>query len=73
MFEKLKDKHKAIYVKRSQLYNLTGGIIAARTMAIFDCKGKGIKERIFVGKETAYSLDALIKWLEDNTQQINGK
>jgi phage terminase Nu1 subunit (DNA packaging protein) len=70
MFEKLKEKHTSSYVKRSRLYDLTGGIIAGQTMAIFDSKGTGIKERMIIGKETAYSLDALIKWLENNTGQI---
>ncbi|MDR2781231.1 MAG: hypothetical protein LBB21_02105 [Holosporaceae bacterium] len=70
MFEKIKDKHKNTYIKRSQLYDLTGGIITAKTMAIFDCKGVGINERIVIGRETAYSTDAVIKWLENNTEQI---
>jgi phage terminase Nu1 subunit (DNA packaging protein) len=70
MFEKIKDKHKSPYIKRSQLYDLTGGIITAKTMAAFDCEGRGIKERIIVGKETAYSTDAVIKWLENNTERI---
>jgi phage terminase Nu1 subunit (DNA packaging protein) len=70
IFEKIKDKHNSQYIKRSQLYDLTGGIITAKTMAIFDCNGRGIKERIIIGRETAYSTDAVIKWLANNTEQV---
>jgi phage terminase Nu1 subunit (DNA packaging protein) len=70
MFEKIKDKHKTPYIKRSQLHDLTGCIITAKTMAALDCRGQGIKERIVIGRETAYSVDALIEWLENNTERV---
>jgi phage terminase Nu1 subunit (DNA packaging protein) len=73
MFQKLKEKHASSYIKRSRLYDLTGGIIAGQTMAIFDSKGTGIKDRMIIGKETVYNIDALIKWIENNTKQIKNK
>jgi phage terminase Nu1 subunit (DNA packaging protein) len=70
MFEKLKDHSKTEYVFRSQLQKLTGGIITGNTMSKYDSQGTGIKNRKIIGKRTAYHIDDVIQWLEENTIQI---
>jgi hypothetical protein len=70
MFEKLKSKHKSQYVFRSQVWYLTGGIVAAKTMAILDSRGKGIEDRVIIDKKTAYPIDSFIEWLGKHMERI---
>jgi hypothetical protein len=70
MFEKLKNKCKKDYVSRKELWDLTGGIIKGTTMTRLDSLNLGIDERHVIGGKTVYPIDALIKWLKNNTKRV---
>ena len=70
MFSKLKEKCKSEYVSRSQLWDLTGGILKASVIAQFDSLGCGINDRKIIGNRTMYPIDSLISWLDENTERI---
>ncbi len=54
----------APYVERQQLKEFSGGALNARTMANHDSKGKGIKERINMGRKVLYPVNEVIAWME---------
>jgi hypothetical protein len=70
MFEKLKNKCQKDYVSRKELWDLTGGIIKGSTMTHLDSFKLGIDERYVIGGKTVYPIEALIKWLENNTKHV---
>lgn len=49
--------------KRSQVEDLTGGMVKAKTLANLDSLGKG-PERFRLGKLVAYEREAFLAWLE---------
>jgi phage terminase Nu1 subunit (DNA packaging protein) len=66
-FKKLKNYCRNEYVTRSQLNDLTGGIVTGSTMTKLDSIGVGIKNRKIIGGKTVYHIDDIIQWLEENT------
>jgi len=54
----------APFVSRKQVAKFSGGLLNPRTLANYDCKGEGPRERFRVGRDVAYPVDALIEWLE---------
>ena len=51
-------------VARREIRKFTGGTISPGTMANLDSRGKGPEGRFRVGRNTAYPIESLIKWLE---------
>lgn len=68
---RLKDKWPSAYVAREVIDVFSGKILHSRTMANLDALGQGPKGRIRInGKKVAYSVDELIRWLEERSQVI---
>jgi hypothetical protein len=50
-------------IARSEIGTFTGGLIAPRSIANFDCLKKGPKGKIRLGRSVGYEKAALIEWL----------
>ncbi|MDR2794472.1 MAG: hypothetical protein LBB12_01700 [Holosporaceae bacterium] len=72
-FDKLRETCKKQYISRKDLWNLTGGIIHPRTMAIFDQKGIGISNSIMIAHKRMYPIDSVIEWLRTKSTLICDK
>ena len=49
---------------RKKIHELTGGLVAEKTLANLDCEGQGILPRLRIGGKVAYPKDAVISWLK---------
>lgn len=54
-------------IARNKIEELTGGILTARYCANLDSAGKGIPNRVRIGRKIAYPIDDTIKFLEERT------
>jgi len=71
---KLKESWPSPYVSRDKVSEFSGGILNPRTLANLDALGIGPKGRIRVnGKKVAYSVDALVEWLEERSNIVEEK
>ncbi|MBN1636384.1 MAG: hypothetical protein JW920_07715 [Deltaproteobacteria bacterium] len=70
-FTKMAEQWPSALVARSEVGKFSGGILNPRTMANLDCMGKGVKDRVRIGKRRiAYPVESLIKFLEDKSTQL---
>lgn len=51
-------------ITRQKLYDLTGGLISAKTLANLDSEGDGIQPRLRIGGKVAYPKEAAISFLK---------
>jgi hypothetical protein len=63
-FSSLAKKWPSPFVARGDIERLTGGIMTPKYLANLDSRGMGPKGRIRVGRKVAYSVTAIIEWLE---------
>ena len=66
----LADKWPSSIVSRSQVRNFTGGILSGRYLANLDSQGEGPEGRLRVGRQVAYRVDSLIRWMEKRTEVV---
>lgn len=59
----LATKWRSGLVARKDVGIFTGGLISPKTQANLDSLGQG-PERIRIGRQVAYPVDAYVKWLE---------
>jgi len=64
LLSNMADKWPSNWVCRQAIEQFTGGIINPRSLANWDCKGKGPKGRVRIGKKVAYPVKEVIRWLE---------
>jgi len=50
---------------RKKIHELTGGLVAEKTLANLDSEGDGIQPRMRVGGKVAYPKEAVIIWLKN--------
>ena len=60
----LAQKWPSTLVARSEVGQLTGGLIHRRTLANLDSQGHGPSNRFRVGKKVCYPLEDFLSWLE---------
>ena len=60
----LKEAWKRPYVARHDVKEFSQNCFSGRTLANHDALGTGPKERVIIGRETAYPVDSLIEWIE---------
>ena len=63
-FASLKDSWPSAFVARGKVEEFSGGILNPRSMANADCAGIGPKDKIKIGRKIAYSVEALIAYME---------
>jgi len=63
-FSKLAKKWPSAIVFRSEIGKFTGGFISRGYLSNLDCAGKGPRERIRVGRQIAYPVEAVVAWLK---------
>lgn len=51
-------------VGRHEIGSFTGGLLNSSTMANYDSRGQGPRERLKVGHHVWYPKQALIEWLD---------
>ena len=51
-------------ITRQKLHELTGGLVAVKTLANLDSEGCGIKPRMRIGGKVAYPKGAAIEFLK---------
>ncbi len=66
-FAKIRKNNPSGYILRKDISEKTGGLLNAGTMANFDSKGIGIKGRVKIGRNTAYPVNEVIKYLQSKT------
>lgn len=64
IFQKLKENWPSPIVARHEVDKFSGGLLNPRTMANLDSLQQGCPGKITVGRRVAYSVDALIKWMQ---------
>ncbi|MDR0968561.1 MAG: hypothetical protein LBL99_02930 [Holosporaceae bacterium] len=58
------------FIKRSQLYEATEGLINPKTLRNLDCLGRGIKGKFTIGRRTvAYPVESVIEYLNERAGQ----
>lgn len=57
-------------VLRSQIYSITGGLVANKTLANADSLGTGPSQRVLCGSRIAYPKKALIEWLHGKIKDV---
>ncbi len=63
-FKMLAERWPSAIVARHEVGKFSGGLIHPRTLANKDSLGEGPRDRIVVGRKVAYTVEALIEWLE---------
>lgn len=63
-FDYLKKDWPGTHVTRQQIFIFTQGLFSPYTLASYDSLGKGPAGRFRLGKHVAYSVEAVIQWLE---------
>ena len=67
-FSYLKKNWTTPHVTRQEIAIFTQGMFSPFTLAAYDTQGKGPAGRFRIGRNTAYSVDAVIQWLESRSQ-----
>ncbi|MBW2365774.1 MAG: hypothetical protein JRF25_12120 [Deltaproteobacteria bacterium] len=70
-FSSLASRWPSTFVARQHVGRFSGGILDPKYMANLDCQGKGIKNRIRIGRKIAYPVKDLIKFLESRSEIVN--
>ena len=71
IFEQMMSRWPSAIVARTMIYDFSGGLISAKTMANLDCQGIG-PERVKVGRKTGYPIDSLVAWLRERSDMKGG-
>lgn len=50
-------------IAREKVEMHLGGIVNGKTLANYDCRGKGPEESFSVGRKVVYKTDSLLKWV----------
>jgi hypothetical protein len=58
------------WVARQEVDRFTGGIVSEKYIANLDSLGRGPKGRIRCGRKIAYSVTALVEWLESRAETV---
>ncbi len=69
VLEKLRAGLPPIFA-RKEVGRLTGGLVAAGTMANLDSQGLGPSRRIRTGRHVIYERDSFIAWLRSRIRQL---
>lgn len=61
---------KSPYVSRLQIFEITGGMISAKTLRNLDAKGEGIPGKLRVSaRRVVYPVENVIAWLEKGVKR----
>lgn len=60
----LANKWPSDIVARSEVHNLTGGLIKPQTMANLDSKGEGCPRRVLINGKVGYPVADFLGWLK---------
>jgi len=60
------EKNLPAIVAREEIEKYTGGMFASKSMAIYDCKGTGVKDPVTMGRKVGYLKSNLIEWIVNN-------
>ncbi len=69
-FKSMADKWPSTFVAREEIGKFTGGILTPRYCANLDSLKIGIEGRVRVGRKIAYSVSAVIRFLENRTEVV---
>ena len=58
------------FCPRPKIGIMSGGIVHPRHMANLDIQGKGIPDRIRVGRQIVYKTESVIAWLEARAEIV---
>jgi hypothetical protein len=71
-FGEVLNKWPSAIVARTEIPKLTGGAVAAGTVANADSRGEGPKGRFYIGKRVCYPVVSVIEWLESKSHKNRG-
>lgn len=71
VFEVLKEKWTAPFIKLTDLEKLTNGVLKSCTLRALKSKGEGIQGSQLLGRNTIYPIDEVILWLDENIKIID--
>lgn len=57
-------------VWREKVGQFSGGVLDPKTMANLDSCGKGPAGRFRIGRKVVYTVEALIRWIEDRAEVV---
>jgi len=57
------EKWPSAVVARTEFSRFSGGLYTERYLANLDCKGKGPKDRLIVGRKVVYPVRSAAEWL----------
>ncbi len=63
-------KWQSSHVARDRVGEFSGGIITSKYLANLDSAGKGPPGRVKIGRKVAYSVDALVVWLQGRARVL---
>ena len=59
-------------LSRKKIQELTGGLVAEKTLANLDSEGEGIQPRLRMNGKVAYPKEAVISWLKSRCKMEGG-
>lgn len=62
-----------VTIAREEVEKYTGGLVAAKSMAMYDSLGTGVKNPITFGRKIVYRKKDLIDWIINNINKKNIK
>ena len=65
-FKRIADAWPSELVGRNEIGSFTGGLLKPSTMANYDSRGKGPRERVKIGHLVWYPKDVLMEWLDSH-------
>ncbi len=71
IFQEMAEKWPSVLVARMEIKVFTGGLLDEKTMANYDCQGKGPANRFACGRKVAYPVKDLIEWLENRGHKFS--
>ena len=59
------------FIAREEVERFTGGAISKKYLSNLDSAGKGIPQRLRVGRKVLYRVTDLVSWLESRAEVIS--
>lgn len=70
LFKEFVSRWPSPIVARDQIHQFTGGLYKPKHLANLDSKGQGPDERIRIGRKIAYTVESLVRWLENRAEVV---
>ena len=67
------ERWPSAFVSRTEIDRFTGGALNAKYSAWLDSQGKGIKDRIRIGRRIIYPVPAVLEFLEARAEFVEKK